>query len=240
MARDLAQIDVVHQPRCPHGRDRCRCSPSYRVQVWDGRAKKLHRKTFKTYPEAKTWRDDVRIALREGTLRPRIKVTVAQAAGLLLEGMTDGSWLDRSGRVYKPSTCRSYSQAVTKYVEPDPLARFAMTDVRRADIQDYVDRLRKKGLSASTIANKLDPIRVIFRRALQRDEISVDPTDGLVLPAVRGRRERIADRSEAASLIAALPVSRRAFWATAIYAGCGEASYAPSAGATSTSMRHLR
>ena len=41
-----------------------------------------------------------------------------------------------------------------------------MTDVRRADIQDYVDRLRKKGLSASTIANKLDPIRVIFRRAI--------------------------------------------------------------------------
>jgi hypothetical protein len=67
-----------------------------------------------------------------------------------------------------------------------------VSEVRRADVQDYVDRLRKKGLSGSTIANKLDPIRVIFRRALQRDDISVDPTQGLVLPSVRGRRERVA------------------------------------------------
>jgi integrase len=94
-----------------------------------------------------------------------------------------------------------------------------VTEVRRADVQDYVDRLRKNGLSASTIANKLDPIRVIFRRALQRDEMSVDPTEGLVLPAVRGRRERIADRAEAATLIAALPDGERAFWAVAIYGG---------------------
>ncbi len=67
--------------------------------------------------------------------------------------------------------------------------------------------------------NKLDPIRVIFRRALKRDEIPIDPTDGLELPAVRGRRERIADRTEAAELIVALPSSEQAFWATAVYGG---------------------
>jgi integrase len=219
MARDMAQIDVVHQRRCTHETGRCNCTPSYRVQVWDGRARRLHRRTFRSYPEAKTWRDDVRIAVRNGTVRPQTKRTMADAAALLIEGMTDGSWLDRSGKAYKPSTRRSYAQAVKKYLEPDPLARMAVTEVRRADVQDYVDRLRKTGLSASTIANKLDPIRVIFRRALQRDEISVDPTEGLVLPAVRGRRERIADRTEAAELISSLPRGERAFWATAIYGG---------------------
>jgi hypothetical protein len=205
MARDMAQIEVVHQSRCPHKGSRCRCKPSYRVQVWDGSTKRFHRRTFKGYPEAKTWRDDVRIAIRNGTLRPRSKPTVGEAAAALLERMKDGSVLDRSGKVYKPSTCRSYKTAVRKYLDEDPLARMAVSAVRRSHVQDYVDRLRKRGLSPRTIANKLDPLRVIFRRAMKRDEIAVDPTDGLELPAVRGRRERIADRSEAATLIAAAP-----------------------------------
>ena len=94
-----------------------------------------------------------------------------------------------------------------------------LTDVRRADVQDYVDRLCKNGLSPSTIANKLDPIRVIFRRALRRDEIAVDPTTELELPAVRGRRDRVASRTQAAALIDALPEGERALWATAFYGG---------------------
>ena len=60
---------------------------------------------------------------------------------------------------------------------------------------------------------------MIFRRAIKRGEITVDPTKDLELPAVRGRRERIADRSEASALIVALPANERAFWATAIYGG---------------------
>jgi integrase len=219
LARDIAQIAVVHKRDCPHQRGRCRCSPSYRAQVWDPRAEKQHRKTFPTYPEAKAWRDDVRIAIRNATVRSSSKQTVAEAARALLEGMQDGSLLDRSGKPYKPSTCRSYALAVSKYLNPDQLARKRVTEVQRADVQDYVDRLRRKGLSPSTIANKLDPIRVVFRRAIKRGEISIDPTKDLDLPAVRGRRERIADRAEASALIIALPAEERAFWATAIYAG---------------------
>jgi integrase len=54
---------------------------------------------------------------------------------------------------------------------------------------------------------------------MRRDEIAVDPTVELELPAVRGRRERIAGRAEAAALIDALPEAERALWATALYAG---------------------
>jgi integrase len=39
------------------------------------------------------------------------------------------------------------------------------------------------------------------------------------LPAVRGRRDRIASPAEAAALIAAVPDDDRAVWATAFYAG---------------------
>jgi integrase len=215
----LDGIEVVHQRHCRHRTGRCTCSPSYRVQVWDARARKLQRKTFRVKAEAITWRDDVRVAVRTGTIRPQARTTVAEAAQALIAGIGDGTVLDRTGKPYKPSTRRSYAQAINAYLEPDLLASVALSDVRRRDVQDYADRLRNMGLSPSTIANKLDPIRVIFRRALRRDEIAVDPTVELELPAVRGRRERIAGRAEAAALIDALPEAERALWATALYAG---------------------
>jgi integrase len=214
----LDGIDIVHQRKCAKG-GRCNCIPSYRVQVWDPRARKLHRKTFRVRAEAIGWRDDVRIAVRSGTVRPHSRTTVQEAADALVAGMTDGSILDRTGKPYKPSTRRSYAQAIEAYLQPDPLAALALTAVRRRDVQDYVDRLREHGLSPSTIANKLDPIRVVFRRAIRRDEIAVDPTVELELPAVRGRRDRIASRTEAAALIDAVPDSEKALWATAFYAG---------------------
>lgn len=63
------------------------------------------------------------------------------------------------------------------------------------------------------------PLRVIFRRAIEDGDLAVNPTAHLRLPAVRGRRERIASPEEAKRLLAALPARDRAVWATALYAG---------------------
>ena len=76
-----------------------------------------------------------------------------------------------------------------------------------------------EGLQPSTIRNALMPLRAIYRYALALDEVAVNPTTGIQLPAVRGRRERIAPPDEAARLIAVLPDTDRAIWATAMYAG---------------------
>ena len=54
---------------------------------------------------------------------------------------------------------------------------------------------------------------------MSRGEVDLNPTTGLELPAVRGKRDRIASPEEAARLIAALPASDRALWATAMYGG---------------------
>ena len=63
------------------------------------------------------------------------------------------------------------------------------------------------------------PLRVICRRALEDGELAASPVSNLRLPAVRGRRERIAAPSEAAALVAAAPEADRAIWATAFYGG---------------------
>ena len=94
-----------------------------------------------------------------------------------------------------------------------------LSEIRRVDVQDLVDRLQAQGLDASTIRNTVAPLRAIYRRAFTRSEVAVNPTVGLELPAVRGKRDRVASPGEAAKLLAALPERDRALWATAMYAG---------------------
>jgi integrase len=86
-------------------------------------------------------------------------------------------------------------------------------------VQDLVDRLQAKGLDASTIRHAIAPLRVVYRRAFTRGEVAVNPAVGLELPAVRGKRDRIAAPEEATKLLAVLPEGDRALWATAMYAG---------------------
>ena len=62
-----------------------------------------------------------------------------------------------------------------------------------------------RGCAPSTVRNAVLPLRAIYRRALQRDELTVNPTLKLALPAVRQRRERVARPAEADALLAALP-----------------------------------
>jgi integrase len=95
----------------------------------------------------------------------------------------------------------------------------AQTEIRRRDVQDLADRMLAKGFSASSVHNVIAPLQAIYRRGLQRELVAENPTASLDLPSKDGRRERIADREEAARLLRALPESERALWATAFYAG---------------------
>ena len=92
-------------------------------------------------------------------------------------------------------------------------------DVQRRDVQRIADDLLAQGRDPSTIRNALMPLRVSFRRAVEDGDVAVNPCTHLRLPAVRGRRERIASPEEAEQLLAVLPVRDRAIWATALYAG---------------------
>src|SRR5215210_9326770 len=108
-----------------------------------------------------------------------------------------------------------YEAALAARVLPE-LGAARLSDIRRIDLQDFADRLCADGLDASTVRNTLMPLRAIFRRALARGDVAMNPTTGLELPAVDGRRDRIASPAEAAALLAALPERDRAPWATAM------------------------
>lgn len=215
-----AGVDVRHtRTGATRTGGECSCTPTFQAHVFDKRTGKRLRKTFATKTAAKLSRQDALVALRAGTLRPAAMApTVNAALGDLLDGMTNGRILDHSGRPYRPATIRSYRQAADAYLRP-LIGDRKLTDLHRRDVQALVDTLRAKGLAASTVLNKLDPLRVVCRRALRDDVIAVDPTKGLELPAQRGRRAPIADVGRAEALLAALDLPDRAAYALFVYAG---------------------
>ena len=135
-----------------------------------------------------------------------------------MAGARDGSIPTASGTRYKPATLRGYRVGLDKRLLPT-LGAMRLSDVERRDVQKLANRLTSEGLSASTVQNTLDPLRVIYRRAIRDEEVTADPTERLELRRPDGRRERIADPPEAAALIAAIPEGERALWACAFYAG---------------------
>jgi integrase len=210
----------VHRRGCTRrGEGRCGCPPSYQASVYSAGEKKSIRKHFGSLGAAKTWREDASAAVRTGRMKTPSRMTVAAAADALVAGMEDQTIINRSGRPYKPSAVRSYRLALDKRVKP-ALGHRRLHQLERAEIQGLVDRLRAKdGLSPSTIANTVDPLRVICRRALRDGELAIDPTVGLEMPAVRGARDRIASPEQAQALLDALPDVDRPLWTVAFFAG---------------------
>src|SRR3954451_1397338 len=195
-----------------------RCDCPWRANVYDHATKRRIFKTFATKSEAKLWRRDAQHAIAHGKMNPPGAETVEEALYDLIDGMRTGRVLNRSGRPYKPAAVRSYERAARLDAIPILGAR-KLVDVRRKHVQAYVDQLRARGLSASTIHNRLDVVRVLYRRALRDERITVDPCTNLELPAVRSRLPSVAGIDRAAALLDALPEREQALWATAFYAG---------------------
>ncbi len=99
------------------------------------------------------------------------------------------------------------------------LGGLRLEQVTRSGMQELVDRWAAEGLSGSTIRNTLMPVRVIFRRALRRGLVAINPCDGLEMPPPSARRERIAGPAEAAELLRVLAPFDRALWSVALFAG---------------------
>jgi integrase len=228
-------IVVRHSRRCRSRTSaRCSCTPAYQAQVWSAHDQKTIRKTFSTVAAARAWRQETQIALRQGTLRAPSPTTLEEAAERWLSAAEASVVRTRSGDPYKPSAIRAYKQVLDQRLLP-ALGTKRLTAITGTTLQDLVDQLVADKLSPSTVRNTFLPLRAIYRRALSRGEVALNPTLKLALPAVRSRRDRIARPKEAAALINALPRSEQALWASALYAGLRLGELQALDGSTSTS-----
>lgn len=216
-----AGIDTRHARSCRSrgGGGRCNCTPTYQAQVFDGRTGRRISRTFPSKAAARTWRQDALVAVRNGRLTATRKVTVRQVADEWLADAERGVVTNRSGDRYKPSAIRAYRQSLRLRILDD-LGERQFSQVTRGDIQRLIDGLVAQGLAPSTVQCSILPLRAMYKRAMSLDELTVNPTVGLRLPAIRGGRDRIVSPDQAAKLIDALPTAHdRALWGTALYAG---------------------
>jgi integrase len=197
---------------------RCNCQAGWEASVYSKRDGKKIRKVFAREAEAKSWRADALAALRRGGLRAPKRTTIRQAWEAWYLGAQAGTVRNRSGDRYKPSAVRGYEQAMRLRVLPE-FGEVRLADLERIDLQAFVERLMADGLAPPTIDVTLLPVRAIYRLALERGEIMINPCDKVRLPRSDRRRDRIADPIEAAALIAAVPGEHRPIWAAAMYAG---------------------
>lgn len=212
-------IRARHSRGCDSNDGRtCNCRPTYEAAVFSAKDGQKIRRTFATITAAKSWRSDATSAVHRGAMRAPSATTLREAWTTWLEGAKSGKIRNRSGDAYKPSVLRSYETSMRLRVLDD-LGGAKLCEISRIDLQDLADRMLAAELDPSTIRNTFMPLRVVFRRAVHREGVVVNPTSGLELPAVRGRRDRIASANEAALLIDAIPDEERALWATAFYSG---------------------
>jgi integrase len=207
-----------HGNGCKRPASGCKCP--WQAEVYSARDKKKIRKLFPTRAAAKGWRDDASGQVRRRELSAPVPTTLEQAADAWFEGARSGVIRNRSGDVYKPAAVRGYEQGWRLRIK-DEIGDKRLCDVTRTDLQDLVDRLIADGLNPSTVVVTLLPLRAIFKRAIARPDsgVTINPTTGLQMPAVRGGRDRIAAPDEARKLLDALAKADRALWATAMYAG---------------------
>jgi integrase len=216
---DRSGIEIRHQSSCASlVGNRCDCDPTFRASVYDRRTKRTIKRSFPTEAAARRWRDDARVDIRRGRLMGAAPITVRAAGDALIEGMRAGSVLTRSGDRYKPASIRGYERSLRDYIHPD-LGGVRLGELHRNQVQDLVERIAASGAAPSTLRNAIMPLRVMCRRARSRGQMPFNPVDGVELPAVRGRRDRVADPVEAAALLNALDRHDRVVWATAMYAG---------------------
>jgi integrase len=213
-------IRKKHLSGCPvrDGGARCRCDGKFEAWVYLPREGKKFYRSFNRESEAKAWRNEAQAEARRGKLRSPTKLTVEQAAWVWLERATAGAVRNRAGRSYKPSTLRGYRRTLRLQILPE-LGAHQLSELRRSDVQAFVDRLLGEGHAPGTIRNAVNPLQALYRHAMRRELVAVNPTRELELPSARNRPKRIASALEAAALLAALPASERALWATAFYAG---------------------
>jgi integrase len=192
----------------------------HRGWVWDSVAGKKVRGPWQyTLAAARSWRIDAMARMASGSLSaekgPRLKI----ATDVFLDGVQDGSILNRSRKPYKPSAYRglrtSLRRMVTTFGDGMLLDEFELTRLQR-----FVDE-RSRLAAPQTVCNDINALRALFAWARRRERTlhGLDPFHGLLLPRGETPRERIAPPAELGLLVAALASDDRALLAVAGLAG---------------------
>ena len=113
---------------------------------------------------------------------PPPAVTMAAAIEDFVDAAEQGRAVNRSGRRYRPSALRDLTGILRFHVAP-ALGERPLPEVRRADIQAFVNRLGAERLSESRIRSVISALRALYAHAIDRGYVEFNPADGLTMPS---------------------------------------------------------
>jgi hypothetical protein len=113
---------------------------------------------------------------------PPPAVTMAAAIEEFIEAAEQGRAVNRSGRRYRPSALRDLTGILRFHVAP-ALGERPLPEVRRADVQAFVNRLGAERLSESRIRSVISALRALYAYAIDRGYVEFNPADGLTMPS---------------------------------------------------------
>jgi hypothetical protein len=109
-------------------------------------------------------------------------VTMAAAIEDFIDAAEQGRAVNRSGRRYRPSALRDLTGILRFHVAP-ALGERPLPEIRRGDIQAFVDRLGAERLSESRIRSVISALRALYAYAIERRYVEFNPADGLTMPS---------------------------------------------------------
>lgn len=215
-----AGIFRVHEKRCPAKNSGeigdCRCRPRYQAQAGP-RGRRLTA-TRDKLEEIKSWKRDVENAFARGHMDQEAGPTFRAEAEEWLRKARSGAVRTRSGKPYRERTLIGYEQVLELHVYP-AIGDTPIDELRRGRLNELVQDLNGRGLSAQTVRNALIPVRAVYRNLFGTERIEINPTRGIEVPSGVGRRMRILAPDEIDRVLAAIDERDATLLAVAFYAG---------------------
>jgi site-specific recombinase XerC len=132
------------------------------------------------------WRPSASQSVTTGAspvVAPPSAVTMAAAIEDFIDAAEEGRAVNRSGRRYRPSALRDVKGILRYHVAP-ALGERPVNEVRRADVQAFVDSLRRERLSESRIRSVISALRALYAYAIDQRYVEFNPADSLTMPAI--------------------------------------------------------
>ena len=211
-------ISARHRASCAlaEGKKRCTCSPAYLVKIGVGPRTKQKRitRTFGTLQEAQRWLlDNAQADAGTGN------ESLAHLLRRFQTRLATGSFRDKHGKVYKPSTAADYSASIdllcSEFAE---VLRKPVDVLSRSDMQQLIDGLAATR-SPQRVRNVMNPVRIVLSEAARDGLIRSNPMSDLRWPAKRQTPLRVVDFDSDEELIDRLEPPLQVLYALALYAG---------------------
>lgn len=131
----------------------------------------------------------------------------------------ESKYLPFCQRKWKESTARTTKQRIDNLLLKK-LGDFWLEKLRREQLQDFLEQIVARGISASVVSHLRWDLRAIFQLAVEDGVVDRNPATSLMVPAnATVSEKKVMDKAEVIRMLAVLDLRERLIVRLAIFAG---------------------